>query len=90
MQTLTPWMQTLTPEPNLMQETFVGSLWVAAVLCLVRVGAIYGGCWLGCWLGATPVDHRKHMWYSMITQVRPFGILHHDMYCHEKGCVPLC
>ena len=53
----------------ILQDTFAASLWVAAVLCLVRAGGIYGGCWLGCWMGATPVDHRKHMWYSMITQV---------------------
>ncbi|DBA69525.1 TPA: hypothetical protein ACH3X2_012726 [Trebouxia sp. C0005] len=48
--------------------SFVGSLWVAVILCLVRLAGIWGGCWLGCWLGATPVDHRKHMWYGMITQ----------------------
>ena len=51
------------------QGSFVGSLWVAVILCLVRLAGIWGGCWLGCWLGATPVDHRKHMWYGMITQV---------------------
>lgn len=53
------------------QGSFVGSLWVAAILCLVRVGGIWGGCWLGCWLGGTPADHRRQMWYGMITQVRP-------------------
>lgn len=52
-----------------MQGSFVGSLWVAVILCLVRVGGIWGGCWLGCWLGGTPADHRRQMWYGMITQV---------------------
>ena len=52
-----------------MQGSFVGSLWVAAILCLVRVGGIWAGCWLGCWLGGTPTDHRRQMWCGMITQV---------------------
>ncbi len=57
------------------QGSFVGSLWVAVILCLVRLAGIWGGCWLGCWLGATPVDHRKHMWYGMITQVSQLSYL---------------
>jgi len=59
------------------QGSFVGSLWVAVILCLVRLAGIWGGCWLGCWLGATPVDHRKHMWYGMITQVSLLSCLIH-------------
>ena len=62
----------------LWQGSFVGSLWVAAILCLVRTGGIWGGCWLGCWLGGAPAEHRRQMWYGMITQVR---------LSHANSCV---
>ena len=35
----------------------------------MRVGAVYCGSWLGAWLGGTPPEHRRRVWYGMITQV---------------------
>ena len=47
----------------------VATLWVALIVWLVRVAAIYGGSWLGSWLGGTPPEFRLRIWQGMITQV---------------------
>ena len=44
--------------------------WLGAVVCAVRVGAIYVGSYAGCWASACPPDQRKRMWQSMLTQAR--------------------
>ncbi|KAK9830422.1 hypothetical protein WJX72_011685 [[Myrmecia] bisecta] len=46
----------------------LGTLWIAVVVWAVRLGAIYCGSWVGCWLGRSPTDHRRRMWYGMVTQ----------------------
>ena len=51
-----------------MQGRVVATLWVALILWLVRVAAIYGGSWLGSWLGGTPPEYRLRIWQGMITQ----------------------
>ena len=33
-----------------------------------RLAAVYCGSWLGAWLGGTPPEHRRRVWYGMITQ----------------------
>ena len=53
-----------------MQGRVVATLWVALILWLVRVAAIYGGSWLGSWLGGTPPEYRLRIWQGMITQVQ--------------------
>ena len=65
-------------------------MWVAAILCLVRVGGIWGGCWLGCWLGGTPAEHRRQMWYGMITQVSLHPLCVHSISLlvqHQAACI---
>lgn len=32
------------------------------------MAAVYCGSWLGAWLGGTPPEHRRRVWYGMITQ----------------------
>ena len=52
-----------------MQGRVVSTLWVAVLVWLARIGAIYGGSWLGAWFGGTPSEHRLRVWQGMITQV---------------------
>lgn len=40
----------------------------AVVVFLVRLVAIYLGSWLGCLASATPGEHRRLFWMSMVTQ----------------------
>ena len=47
----------------------MSSLAVAAVLFLVRLAAVWCGCWAGCTLSVSPAEHRQHLWKGMITQV---------------------
>lgn len=51
------------------QGSLASTLGAAAVVWAVRVGAVYCGSWLGAWLGGTPPEHRRRVWYGMITQV---------------------
>ena len=52
-----------------LQGRVVSTLWVAVLVWLARIGAIYGGSWLGAWFGGTPSEHRLRVWQGMITQV---------------------
>lgn len=47
----------------------VATLWVAVLVWVARMAAIYGGSWLGAWLGGTPSEHRLRVWQGMVTQV---------------------
>ncbi|KAK9842202.1 hypothetical protein WJX81_000261 [Elliptochloris bilobata] len=53
---------------SLVLGSLVGTLGAAAVVWAMRVGAVYCGSWLGAWLGGTPPEHRRRVWYGMITQ----------------------
>jgi hypothetical protein len=45
------------------------ALWMACIVCSVRLVAVVIGSHLGCWVSASPPEHKKRMWQSMITQV---------------------
>ena len=47
----------------------MSTLWVAVLVWLARIGAIYGGSWMGAWFGGTPPEHRLRVWQGMVTQV---------------------
>lgn len=52
------------------QGALARTLGAAALVWAVRIGAIYVGSWLGAWLGGTPPEHRRKVWYGMVTQAR--------------------
>jgi hypothetical protein len=54
------------------QGALARTLGAAALVWAVRIGAIYVGSWLGAWLGGTPPEHRRKVWYGMVTQARDF------------------
>ena len=54
---------------SLTQRALLDGLWAAAILFVIRVGAVYCGSWGGCKLGDTLAEHRQHLWMGMITQV---------------------
>lgn len=45
------------------------ALWMACIICFVRMVAVVVGSHLGCWVSASAPEHKKRMWQSMITQV---------------------
>jgi hypothetical protein len=47
----------------------VQTLWLAALLFLVRVAAVWLGSFIGCWASDTPTEHGTRMWQTMLTQV---------------------
>ena len=51
-----------------MQGSLASTLGAAALVWAVRLAAVYCGSWLGAWLGGTPPEHRRRVWYGMITQ----------------------
>ena len=45
------------------------TLWAAVILYVVRLAAVWVGCWLGAEVSATPHDTSQRLWMGMITQV---------------------
>ena len=43
--------------------------WTASIVCVVRIVAVYCGSFAGCWASDCPLEQRKRMWQSMLTQV---------------------
>jgi len=53
---------------SLKMDALLGTLWLGALLYVIRLAAIWLGSYLGAMCAACPAEHRRQFWFSMVTQ----------------------